>query len=82
MKKRGINKILQKYDINFENVNQVFLNLSINEKPYRKKDFESADKMRESILGVGISLEDGTDSGWSWKNSWGINSVDALNSNR
>ena len=35
----------------------------------KQKDFESADKMRESILGIGISLEDGTDSGWSWKNS-------------
>ena len=37
---------------------------------FRKiKDFDSADKMRDSILKIGISLEDGTDSGWSWKTS-------------
>ena len=65
-----LTKFFKKYDINFENVNQAVSEFINKREALRKqKDFESADKMRESILGIGISLEDGTDSGWSWKNS-------------
>ena len=65
-----LTKFFKKYDINFENVNQAVSEFINKREDLRKqKDFESADKMRESILGIGISLEDGTDSGWSWKNS-------------
>jgi len=65
-----LTKFFKKYQINFENVNQAVAEFINKREDLRKqKDFESADKMRESILGIGISLEDGTDSGWSWKNS-------------
>ena len=65
-----LTKFFKKYQINFENVNQAVSEFINKREDLRKqKDFESADKMRESILGIGISLEDGTDSGWSWKNS-------------
>ena len=65
-----LTKFFKKYEINFENVNQAVAEFINKREDLRKqKDFESADKMRESILGIGISLEDGTDSGWSWKNS-------------
>ena len=65
-----LTKFFKKYDINFENINQAVSEFINKREDLRKqKDFESADKMRESILGIGISLEDGTDSGWSWKNS-------------
>ena len=65
-----LTKFFKKYDINFENVNQAVSEFINKREELRKqKDFESADKMRESILGIGISLEDGTDNGWSWKNS-------------
>ena len=65
-----LTKFFKKYDINFENVNQAVSEFINKREDLRKqKDFESADKMRESILEIGISLEDGTDSGWSWKNS-------------
>ena len=65
-----LTKFFKKYEIKFENVNQAVSEFSNKREDLRKqKDFESADKMRESILGIGISLEDGTDSGWSWKNS-------------
>ena len=67
-----LTKFFKQYVINFENVHQSVSEFINKREDLRKqKDFESADKMRESILGIGISLEDGTDSGWSWKNSWG-----------
>ncbi len=69
-KDEELTKFFKKYQINFENVNQAVAEFINKREDLRKqKDFESADKMRESILGIGISLEDGTDSGWSWKNS-------------
>ena len=65
-----LTKFFKKYEIQFKNVNQAVSEFINKREDLRKqKDFESADKMRESILGIGISLEDGTDSGWSWKNS-------------
>ncbi len=65
-----LTKFFKKYEIKFENVNQAVSEFINKREDLRKqKDFESADKMRESILGIGISLEDGTDNGWSWKNS-------------
>ena len=63
-------EFFNKYDIKFEDIDQAvneFIN--IRESLRKKKDFNSADKMRESILDIGISIEDGTDSGWSWKTS-------------
>tara|TARA_B100001250_G_scaffold74249_1_gene60667 strand:- start:694 stop:2091 length:1398 start_codon:yes stop_codon:yes gene_type:complete len=57
-----------KFDIQFEDIDQAveeFINTR--ESLRKKKDFDSADKMRDRILEIGISLEDGTDSGWSWK---------------
>ena len=74
--KKDINKkteddfitFFNKFDIQFENIDQAveeFINTR--ESLRKKKDFDSADKMRDRILEIGISLEDGTDSGWSWK---------------
>ena len=63
-------EFFNEYDIKFIDIDQAvneFIN--IRESLRKKKDFNSADKMRESILDIGISIEDGTDSGWSWKTS-------------
>ena len=63
-------EFFKKYDIKFENINQAVKEFISKREGFRKiKDFDSADKMRDSILKIGISLEDGTDSGWSWKTS-------------
>ena len=78
LKKNDINEetrdelieFFKKYDIKFEDINQSLKEFMNKRESFRKKkDFDSADKMRDSILEVGISLEDGTDSGWSWKTS-------------
>ena len=63
-------EFFKKYDIKFKDIDQA-TNEFINKREIlrKKKDFNSADKMRESILEIGITLEDGTDSGWSWKTS-------------
>ncbi len=63
-------EFFNEYDIKFGDIDQAvneFIN--IRESLRKKKDFNSADKMRENILDIGISIEDGTDSGWSWKTS-------------
>ncbi len=63
-------EFFKKHDIKFEDIDQAvkeFINKRENLR--KEKDFDTADKMRDSILDVGISLEDGTDSGWSWKTS-------------
>ena len=63
-------EFFNEYDIKFGDIDQAvneFIN--IRESLRKKKDFNSADKMRDSILEIGISIEDGTDSGWSWKTS-------------
>ena len=68
--KNELIEFFNKYDIKFEDIDQAvneFIN--IRESLRKKKDFNSADKMRESILDIGISIEDGTNSGWSWKTS-------------
>ena len=65
-----LTEFFSEYDIKFGDIDQAvneFIN--IRESLRKKKDFNSADKMRESILDIGISIEDGTDSGWSWKTS-------------
>jgi len=63
-------EFFKKYDIKFKDIDQA-TNEFINKREIlrKKKDFNSADKMRESILEIGITLEDGTDSRWSWKTS-------------
>jgi len=74
--KKDINKktredfitFFNKFDIQFEDIDQAveeFINTR--ESLRKEKDFDSADKMRDRILEIGISLEDGTDNGWSWK---------------
>jgi len=63
-------KFFKKYDIKFEDVDQSVKEfMDKRESLRKKKDFDYADKMRDSILEVGIKLEDGKDSGWSWKTS-------------
>ena len=63
-------KFFKKFNIKFENINQAVDEFIDNRESLRKKkEYDSADKMRDSILEIGISLEDGTDSGWSWKTS-------------
>ena len=63
-------EFFNEYDIKFGDIDQAVSEfINIRESLRKKKDFNSADKMRESILDIGISIEDGTDSGWSWKTS-------------
>ena len=68
--KDELTKFFNEYDIKFGDIDQAVSEfINIRESLRKKKDFNSADKMRESILDIGISIEDGTDSGWSWKTS-------------
>jgi cysteinyl-tRNA synthetase len=63
-------EFFNKYDIKFEDIDQAVKEfINIRENLRKKKDFNSADEMRDRILEIGISIEDGTDSGWSWKTS-------------
>jgi len=63
-------EFFNKYDIKFEDIDQAVNEfIKTRENLRKKKDFNSADKMRDSILEIGISIEDGADSGWSWKTS-------------
>ncbi len=66
--KEDLIEFFKNYDIYFEDIEQA-VNEFINKREIfrMEKDFETADKMRDSILEFGISLEDGKDSGWSWK---------------
>jgi len=68
--KEELIEFFNKYDIKFEDIDQAVNEfIKIRESLRKKKDFNSADKMRDNILEIGISIEDGTDSGWSWKTS-------------
>jgi len=66
----GLVEFFKKYDIKFKDVDQSVKEFIKMREVFRKKEeFDTADKMRDSILEIGISLEDGRDSGWSWKTS-------------
>ncbi len=68
--KDNLVEFFKKYDIKFKDIDQSVKEfIKKREILRKKKDFDSADEMRDSILDIGISLEDGTDSGWSWKTS-------------
>ena len=68
--KHELIEFFNKYDIKFEDIDQAVSEfINTRESLRKKKDYNSADKMRDSILEIGISLEDGKDSGWSWKSS-------------
>ncbi len=63
-------EFFEENNIKFENIHQAVKEFIKKRESFRKeKDFNTADEMRDSILEFGITLEDGTDSGWSWKTS-------------
>ncbi len=60
----------KKYEIEFNNIDDSINDFIAKRENLRKnKEYKAADEMRESISELGISIEDGTENGWSWKNS-------------
>ena len=60
----------KKYGIEFNNIDDSINKfIAKRENLRKKKEYKAADEMRESILELGISIEDGTENGWSWKNN-------------
>ena len=60
----------KKYGKKFKNIEDSVNEFILERENLRnKKDYKTADKMRDEILEMGIILEDGDNSGWSWKNS-------------
>ena len=43
--------------------------IAVRQKLREKKDYESADNMRDDIETIGIIIEDGIESGWRWSTS-------------
>ena len=60
----------KKYGIEFNNIDDSINKfIAKRENLRKKKEYKAADEMRESILELGISIEDGKENGWSWKNN-------------
>ena len=58
------------YNINFKDIESSMSNyIAIRQKLREKKDYESADNMRDDIETIGIVIEDGIESGWRWSTS-------------
>ena len=58
------------YDIKFTEIDTAMNDfISIRNKLRNEKKYEEADEMRDSILKIGIVINDGENVGWYWKNS-------------
>ncbi len=58
------------YNINFKDIESSMSNyIAIRKKFREKKDYDSADNMRDDIETIGIVIEDGIESGWRWSTS-------------
>ncbi|MDC3033371.1 cysteine--tRNA ligase [Acidimicrobiaceae bacterium] len=58
------------YDIKFIEIDSAMNEfISIRNKLRNEKKYEEADEMRDSILKIGIVINDGENVGWYWKNS-------------
>jgi len=65
-----LTNFFKKYEIEFNNIDDSINEfIAKRENLRKKKEYKAADEMRENILELGISIEDGTENGWSWKNS-------------
>ena len=65
-----LSEFFLEYDIKFTEIDTAMNEFtSIRNKLRNEKKYEEADEMRDSILKIGIIVNDGEDVGWYWKNS-------------
>ena len=65
-----LSEFFLEYDIKFTEIDTAMNEfISIRNKLRNEKKYEEADEMRDSILKIGIVINDGENVGWYWKNS-------------
>ena len=65
-----LSEFFLKYDIKFTEIDTAMNEFtSIRNKLRNEKKYGEADEMRDSILKIGIVINDGENVGWNWKNS-------------
>ena len=65
-----LSEFFSKYDIKFTEIDTAMNDfISIRNKLRNEKKYGEADEMRDSILKIGIVINDGENVGWYWKNS-------------
>ena len=68
--KKLLTEFFSKYDIKFTEIDTAMNDfISIRNKLRNEKKYGEADEMRDSILKIGIVINDGENVGWYWKNS-------------
>ena len=68
--KKLLSEFFSKYDIKFTEIDTAMNDfISIRNKFRNEKKYGEADEMRDSILKIGIVINDGENVGWYWKNS-------------
>ena len=68
--KKLLSEFFSKYDIKFTEIDTAMNDfISIRNKLRNEKKYGEADEMRDSILKIGIVINDGENVGWYWKNS-------------
>ena len=65
-----LSEFFSMYDIKFTEIDTAMNDfISIRNKLRNEKKYGEADEMRDSILKIGIVINDGENVGWYWKNS-------------
>ena len=65
-----LSEFFKMYDIKFTEIDTAMVDfISIRNKLRNEKKYGEADEMRDSILKIGIVINDGENVGWYWKNS-------------
>ena len=65
-----LSEFFSMYDISFTEIDTAMNDfISIRNKLRNEKKYGEADEMRDSILKIGIVINDGENVGWYWKNS-------------
>ena len=65
-----LSEFFSMYDIKFTEIDTAMNEfISIRNKLRNEKKYGEADEMRDSILKIGIVINDGENVGWYWKNS-------------
>ena len=68
--KKLLSEFFSMYDIKFTEIDTAMNDfISIRNKLRNEKKYGEADEMRDSILKIGIVINDGENVGWYWKNS-------------
>ena len=68
--KKLLSEFFSMYDIKFSEIDTAMNDfISIRNKLRNEKKYGEADEMRDSILKIGIVINDGENVGWYWKNS-------------